>query len=121
MGLPTSALNIVEDTIPTILGHGGCYDQGQAFVLYGKCLTASAPENPFEARKDVILSGIKSFSKALAQFTKVKAIARIKNILCLQAVFYNEINLLSERNQCAFEFHQLDEQYLTTPGNPSLY
>lgn len=121
MGLPTLALNIVEDTIPTILGHGGCYDQGQAFVLYAKCLLASAPESPFEARKKVILSGIEALSKALARFTKVKAIARVKSILCLQAVFYNEINLLPERNQCAFEFRQLDEQYLTTPDNSFLY
>ncbi|XP_032683400.1 anaphase-promoting complex subunit 5 isoform X2 [Odontomachus brunneus] len=121
MSLPTLALNIVEDAIPTILGHGGCYDQGQAFVLYGKCLLASAPESPFETRKEVILSGIKALSKALARFTKVKAIARVKSILCLQAVFYNEINLSLERNQCAFEFRQLDEQYLTTPSNSSLY
>lgn len=121
MGLPTLALELVEDAIPTILGHGGCHDQGQAFTLYGKCLMASAPENPFEARKEVILSGIKALSKALTLFTKIKAIGRMKNILHLQAVFYNEINLLPERNQCAFEFRQLDEQCSTTPGNPSLY
>ncbi|XP_014476776.1 PREDICTED: anaphase-promoting complex subunit 5 isoform X2 [Dinoponera quadriceps] len=121
IGLPTLALNMVEDAIPTILGHGGCYDQGQAFMLYGKCLLTSAPEGPFEARKEAILSGIKVLSKALARFTKVKAIARVKSILYLQAVFYNEINLLPERNQCAFEFRQLDEQYLTTAGNSSLY
>ncbi|XP_012542546.1 anaphase-promoting complex subunit 5 [Monomorium pharaonis] len=121
MGLPILALNLVEDTIPTILGHGGCYDQGKAFMLYGKCLIASAPENPFEVRKEVILSGIKTLSKAQTFFTKVNAIAKVKSIVHLQAVFYNEIDLLSERNQCAFEFRQLDEQYLTTPTDPFLY
>lgn len=121
MGLPTLALELVGDAIPTILGHGGCYDQGQAFMLYGKCLMASAPESPFEARKEVILSGMRALSKAQARFVKIKAISRVKSILHLQAVFYNEINFLPERNQCAFEFRQLDEQYLTTTGNPSLY
>lgn len=121
MGLPVLALNLVEDAIPTILGHGGCYDQGKAFMLYGKCLIASAPENPFEARKEVILSGIKILSKAQALFTKVNAIAKVKSIVHLQAVFYNEIDLLPERNQCAFEFRQMDEQYLTTPTDPFLY
>jgi len=121
MGLPMLALNLVEDAIHTVLGHGGCYDQGKAFMLYGKCLIASAPENPFEIRKEVILSGIKILSKAQTLFTKVNAIAKIKSILHLQAVFYNEIDLLSERNQCAFEFRQMDEQYLTTPTDPFLY
>ncbi|KAL0098394.1 hypothetical protein PUN28_008359 [Cardiocondyla obscurior] len=121
MGLPVLALNLVEDAIPTVLGHGGCYDQGKAFMLYGKCLIASAPEDPFEARKEVILSGIKTLSKAQALFTKVNAIAKVKSIMHLQAVFYNEIDLLPERNQCAFKFRQMDEQYLTSPTNPFLY
>lgn len=120
MGLPTLALNLVEDAIPTILGHGGCYDQGNAFMLYGKCVIASASETAPQMRTKVILSGIKALSKAQALFTKVNAIAKAKNTLHLQAIFYNEINLLSERNQCAFEFRQLNEQYQTST-NPFLY
>lgn len=120
-GLPTLALNLVEDAIPTILGHAGCYDQGKAFMLYGKCLIASAPESPSEARKEVILTGVKALSKAQALFTKVNAIAKIKSTLHLQAVFYNEIDLLLERNRCAFEFRQLGEQYLLASTNPYLY
>lgn len=121
MGLPVLALNLVEDAIPTVLGHSGCYDQGKAFMLYGKCLIASAPDSPSEARKEVILSGIKILSKAQVLFSKVNATAKVKNIMHLRAVFYNEIDLLPERNQCAFEFRQLDEQYLTSPTNPFLY
>lgn len=121
MGLPVLALNLVEDAIPTVLGQGGCYDQGKAFMLYGKCLIASAPESPSEARKEMILSGIKTLSKAQALFTKVNAIAKVKSIMHLRAVFYNEIDLLSERNQCAFEFRQMDEQYPTSPTDLFLY
>ncbi|KAG5328440.1 APC5 protein, partial [Acromyrmex charruanus] len=121
MGLPVLALNSVKNAIPTVLGHGGCYDQGRAFMLYGKCLIASAPEKPFEARKKMILGGIKSLSKAQELFTKVNAIAKVKSIVHLQAVFYNEINFLPERNQCAFEFRQMDEQYLMTPTDQFLY
>ncbi|EZA49509.1 anaphase-promoting complex subunit 5 [Ooceraea biroi] len=121
MGLSTLALNLVEDAIPTILGHGSYYDQGNAFMLYSKCLIASASENSFEARKEIISHGIKALSKAQILFTKVNAIAKIKNTLHLQAILYNEINLPSERNQCAFEYRQLNGQYLTTPINPFLY
>lgn len=121
MGLSTLALNLVEDAIPTILGHGGYYDQGNAFMLYSKCLIASASESSFQKRKEIILLGIRALSKAQILFTKVNAISKIKNTLHLQAIFYNEINLLSERNQCAFEFRQLNEQYLTIPINPFMY
>lgn len=121
MGLPMLALNLVEDAIPTVLGQSGCYDQGKAFMLYGKCLIASAPENSPEARKEVILSGIKILSKAQALFIKVNAIAKVKSVMHLRTVFYNEVDLLSERNQCAFEFRQMDEQYPTSPTNLFLY
>lgn len=121
MGLPTLALNLVEEAIPTILGHGGCYDQGKAFLLYSKCLIASAPESVSEARKETILSGIKVLLKAQALFNKINAVAMVKSTLHLQAVLYNEIDLMPERNQCAFEFRQLDEQYQTSPTNPFLY
>ncbi|EFN74692.1 Anaphase-promoting complex subunit 5 [Camponotus floridanus] len=121
MGLPTLALNMVEEAIPTILGHGGYYDQGKAFMLYGKCLIASASEKSSETRKEAILTGIKTLSKAQALFMKVNAIAKVKSILHLQAVFYNEIDLLLERNRCAFEFRQLSEQYVITSTNLFLY
>jgi len=121
MGLFRLALNLVEDAISTILGHGGCYDQGNALMLYSKCLIASTSKNSFEARKEIILHGIRALSKAQILFTKVNAIAKIKSTLYLQTVFYNEINLSSERNHCAFEFRQLNGQYLTTPINLSLY
>lgn len=121
MGLPTLALNMVEETISTILGHGGCYDQGKAFMLYGKCLIASASEKSSEARKEVILTGIKALSKAQALFTKVNAIAKVKSTLHLQSVFYNEIDFVLERNRCAFEFRQLSEQYVMTSINLFLY
>ncbi|GAB1866350.1 Anaphase-promoting complex subunit 5 [Camponotus japonicus] len=121
MGLPTLALNMVEEAIPTILGHDGCYDQGKAFMLYGKCLIASASEKSSETRKEAILTGIKTLSKAQALFMKVNAIAKVKSTLHLQAVFYNEIDLLLERNRCAFEFRQLSEQYVMTSTNLFLY
>lgn len=121
MGLPTLALNMVEEAIPTILGHGGYYDQGKAFMLYGKCLIASASEKSSETRKEAILTGIKTLAKAQALFMKVNAIAKVKSTLHLQAVFYNEIDLLLERNRCAFEFRQLSEQYAITSTNLFLY
>ncbi|KAK9310347.1 hypothetical protein QLX08_000342 [Tetragonisca angustula] len=120
MGMPTLALNLVEETITQILAHGGYYDQGRAFVLYAKCLVATAPMCE-KTRKGVILKAIKALSKAKNYFTKIEAYGRLRLTLCLESLLYHEIDLKTERNQCAFEFRQLDQQLLTKLDNLSLY
>ncbi|XP_060832174.1 anaphase-promoting complex subunit 5 [Bombus pascuorum] len=120
MGMPTLALNLVEEAITQILAHGGYYDQGRAFVLYTKCLVATAPTCD-KMRKEVILKAIKALSKAKNYFTKVEAYGRLRVTLCLESLLCHEIDLKTERNQCAFEFRQLDQQLLTKLDNLSLY
>lgn len=120
MGMPTLALNLVEDVIVQILAHSGYYDQGRAFVLYAKCLVATAPVCG-KPRKEVILRAIKALSKAKDYFTKVEAYGRLRATACLESLLCHEIDLKNERNQCAFEFRQLDEQFLTKLDNLCLY
>ncbi|KZC12695.1 Anaphase-promoting complex subunit 5 [Dufourea novaeangliae] len=93
---------------------------GRAFVLYAKCLVATAPICG-SARKEIILKAIKALSKAKGCFTKVEAYGRLRDTLCLESLFCHEIDLKIERNQYAFEFRQLDEQFLTKLNNLSLY
>lgn len=118
--MPTLALNLVEEVITQILAHAGYYDQGRAFVLYAKCLVASAPECD-KTRKEAILKAIKALSKAKYYFTKVEAFGRLRSTLCLESLLCEEIDLKTERNQCAFEFRQLDQQLLTKLDNLCLY
>lgn len=118
--MPTLALNLVEEAITQILAHGGYYDQGRAFVLYTKCLVATAPTCD-KTRKGVILKAIKALSKAKNYFTKVEAYGRLRITLCLESLLCHEIDLKTERNQCAFEFRQLDQQLLTKLNNLFLY
>nr|XP_031826496.1 anaphase-promoting complex subunit 5 [Nomia melanderi] len=120
MGMPTLALNLVEEVITQILAHAGYYDQGRAFVLYAKCLVATAPVCG-NARKEVILKAIKALAKAKDCFAKVEAYGKLRATLCLESLLYHEIDLKTERNQCAFEFRQLDEQFFTKLNNLSLY
>ncbi|XP_053994438.1 anaphase-promoting complex subunit 5 [Hylaeus volcanicus] len=120
MGMPTLALNLVEEVIIQILAHAGYYDQGRAFVLYAKCLVATAPTCS-NARKDVILKAIKALAKAKDYFTKVEAYGKLRTTLCLESLLCHEIDLKIERNQCAFEFRQLEEQFPTKLDNLSLY
>ncbi|XP_017876328.1 anaphase-promoting complex subunit 5 [Ceratina calcarata] len=119
MNMSTLALNLVEEVITQILAHGGYFEQGRAFVLYAKCLSANAPTCE-KAKKGVILKAIKALSKAKNCFTKVEAYGRLRTTLCLESLLYHEIDLKTERNQSAFEFCQLNQQ-LSTKYNLSLY
>lgn len=38
---------------------------------------------------------------------------QMPNCNYLQARLYNELGYVTERNRCALEFHQLDQQYPT--------
>ncbi|XP_043461028.1 anaphase-promoting complex subunit 5 [Leptopilina heterotoma] len=120
MGMPYQASKLVDEAIVQILTHGGFYDQGRALVLRAKCLVAtSSPSNP--KHNSAILNAIKSLSKAKAHFHKIEAFGRVKSTLYLLSIFYNELDMKKERNQCAFEFRQLDEQYSAKLNTISLY
>ena len=110
MGMPNQASNFIDEAIVKILAHGGWYDQGRALVLYAKCLLATAPSSGHK-RHDVFRDAIKALVKAKDHFNKVEAFGRKKNTLYLLIRLYHEIDEKEERNQCAFEFRQLDMQY----------
>uniref|UniRef100_A0A6V7I7P8 Cohesin loading complex subunit SCC4 homolog n=1 Tax=Bracon brevicornis TaxID=1563983 RepID=A0A6V7I7P8_9HYME len=120
MGMPNQASNLIDEAIVQILAHGGWYDQARALVLHAKCLVATAPQIP-EKRKLIIQDAIKALLKAKSHFSKVEAFGKVKNTLYLLSLFYNEIDMKADRNQCAFEFRQLDEQYPTKTNTSTLY
>ncbi|XP_015586196.1 anaphase-promoting complex subunit 5 [Cephus cinctus] len=121
MGMPSQAMRLVDNAIIEILSHGGCYDQGRAFVLYAKCLVATAPASSNSIRKSAVQEAIKALSKAKDHFNKVEALGRVKNTLYLQSLLYHELDHKVERNQCAFEFRELDVQFPTKLNTITLY
>lgn len=121
MGLPSLAMNLVDEAIIHILAHSGCYEQGRALILYAKCLVATATSTFRKGRKEIILSAIKALSKAKNHFDKVEAFGKIRTVLSLQSIMYNEIDMKYERNQCAFELRQFEEQFPTKLDNICLY
>ena len=119
--MPFQALNIIRESIITILAHGGLYDQGRAHVSYAKCLSANAFHQTKENKKCMILESIKHLSKARKLFEKLEAIDRLKSTIYLLSVYYNEINMREERNKCAFEFRQLNQQFPTEKNHLVLF
>ncbi|XP_011314211.1 anaphase-promoting complex subunit 5 [Fopius arisanus] len=120
MGMPNQASTLIDEAIVQILAHGGWYDQARALVLHAKCLVATAPQAP-DRRRAIIQDAIKALLKARTHFTKVEAFGKVKNTVYLLSLLYNEVDQKAERNQCAFEFRQFDEQYPTKANTSTLY
>lgn len=113
MGLPSQALKLIDQSLLVILSHGGSYDQGRALLLFAKCKVAAVTGQPVEVRKKALTEAIHILNKVKINFQKTESYNRVKDVLYLQALLYNEIGCVSERKRCALEFRQLDEQYPT--------
>lgn len=119
--MPNHASNIVNEAIVEILAHGGLFDQGRAFVLHAKCLMATASEISTDTKNKMLLEAIKALTKARVAFDKVEAFGRVKSTLYLLCIAYNELNMKIQRNQCAFEYRKLDQQFVSKFDKMSLY
>ncbi|PSN35870.1 Anaphase-promoting complex subunit 5 [Blattella germanica] len=113
MKLPSQALKLINQSLLVILSHGSCYDQGRALLLFAKCKVAAASGKSAEQRKGVLIDAVNMLKEVKISFQKIEAYGRVKDVVYLQALLYNEINYDSERNKCALEFRLLDEQYPT--------
>ncbi|XP_014209635.1 anaphase-promoting complex subunit 5-like [Copidosoma floridanum] len=109
--MPFQALRNVKDAMIHILAHGGLYDQARAYVTYAKVLSANTQNQTAETKKYMMMEAIKHLQKAKKILEKLEANDRLKSTLYLLSVFYNEIGMHDERNKCAFEFKQLDQQF----------
>lgn len=121
MKLPYRASKLVDEAIVQILAHGGLYDQARAFVLYAKCVIATAPSTFDKTRSVILLDAIKALIKAKLAFEKLEAYGRVKSTLYLLCCVYHELNMKYDRNQCAFELRRFDQQYSMNADAHSLF
>lgn len=115
LGLPAQALQLLDEWLLVVLAHGGAYDRGRALLLLAKCRVAAITAGPSsrDERQKVVTEAINSLDRAKALFTQVEAISRVKDVLYLQALLYNEVDCVVGRKKCALEFRALDEQHPT--------
>ncbi|XP_026272663.1 anaphase-promoting complex subunit 5 [Frankliniella occidentalis] len=115
LGLPAQALSLLDEWLLVVLAHGGAYDRGRALLLLAKCRVAAATSLPcsLEDRIRVVTEAINTLERAKTLFTQVEAISRVKDVLYLQALLYNEVDCVLGRKKCALEFRALDEQHPT--------
>lgn len=111
MHMPQHALKSLNICLPQILANGYAYDRGSALLLYAKCLVATSKQLSPENRSVIIRDSTKMLEKVKRNFQQVKAFHKVKDVLYLQAILYNEIDSNDERNRCAKEYRMLNEEY----------
>lgn len=116
MGLPAQALKLMDQSLLVVLSHGGHYDQAQAMSLFVKCKVASSATVPQEIRTEVIAESVRLLKKVRECYKQVEAYSKVKETVYLQALLSHEIGYVKQRNRCAMEFRQLDEQCPTHIG-----
>lgn len=120
--MPYQAMRNVREPIIQILAQGGLYDQARAHITYAKCLSANAAnQTNSEHKRHIMLEAINQLFKAKKILERLEANDRLKSTLYLLSVFYHEIDMPEERNRCAFEFKQLDQQFPTEKNHVILF
>ncbi|KAI0218824.1 Anaphase-promoting complex subunit 5 [Lamellibrachia satsuma] len=113
LGMPRQALLLIEGALVPILSYNCLFDHARALYLYTRCAVAAATLEGATKKKAALLSGIQTLAEVIQWFKEVEAYQRTKDAIYYQVRLYNELGYVTERNRCALEFHQLDQQYPT--------
>ncbi|GIX68288.1 anaphase-promoting complex subunit 5 [Caerostris extrusa] len=113
LGLPKQALIILDQIFVSILTNGNLYDIGCCYFLYARCLAFSIMQNGSKNHvllKKTIFKAISMSNKAFKTFKVIKAVQKMKSILCWQAYTYNYLGMKAERNDLAYRYRNLDDE-----------
>lgn len=111
MGMPQQALKLIRNCMETILANGGIYDCAKTQFLFVRCLVAAELD-----RKDKIARLCETLSildECIQGFMKLEAYPKVKDIYIYLATFYDDVNMVPERNKWAYKFRDLEEQFST--------
>ncbi|TRY65613.1 hypothetical protein DNTS_015216 [Danionella cerebrum] len=110
LGIPEQALVLVQDVLESVLAHGSLMDKGRALLLTARCqmaVTRDSPEHRLPA--DVELA-VHTLDEAAVYFSRLDCKDRMRDIYYLQARLHHTLGNISQRNQCAMVFRQLDQE-----------
>lgn len=110
MNLPNQALKIITKVMPCVLANGCNFDIARSLLLFTKCTVASVAKASRSLKNDTLHKCAIMLDKVIYFLQLDNAISKIRDILHFQAIIYDEINLISERNKCAYEYRILEEQ-----------
>uniref|UniRef100_T1IR26 Anaphase-promoting complex subunit 5 n=1 Tax=Strigamia maritima TaxID=126957 RepID=T1IR26_STRMM len=114
LGISSQALTLLNQVMVSVLTNGSVLDRARANFLYAKCIMAQASKQEKEIRQNAWFAAIGIISNAIDDFNKIEAYDRVRDAMHIQARVYNELGFIAERNKCALNFRQLNEQYEST-------
>ncbi|KAK6195948.1 hypothetical protein SNE40_001269 [Patella caerulea] len=112
MKLPEQALGLLERNMLPVLTNGSIYDQARTLYCYARVQVACARHSQ-QDKKSALLSAVSVMNLVIELFKKVEAHHRVKDGVYYQARLYNDLGYTAERNKCAHDFKQLDQQHPT--------
>ena len=113
IGMYGQALKTIRNCMETILADGGLYDNAKTMFLFVKCLVAAQTSNEEKLKK--INETLSILETCVAQFNKLEAYAKVKDVYIYLAQLYNKLGMPSERNKFALKFREMDKQFPTPP------
>lgn len=116
MNLPNQALKIINRVIPCVLANGCNFDIARSLLLFTKCTIASAIMENTTSKDYTLRKCANMLDKVMYYLQLDNAYSKIRDILYLQAILYDEINLINERNKCSYEYRILEEQFNICDG-----
>jgi anaphase-promoting complex subunit 5 len=111
-GMPGQALKSLKSGMEVILENGGLYDKAKTVFLFVKCLLAAS--STAEEKLKTLNKSLALLNDCFEQFMKLECYTKAKNVYYFLATFYDEQEMYDERNNFAFKFRVLDEQYPTS-------
>lgn len=109
MNMKEEALRTIKLNIENILSNGGIYDKGKALFLFCQCVIATTVTKERKMKKMEKIS--EELQLAIKYFTKLECWQKVKSVYWFMAKLYNELDKNNERNQCAYKFRLIVEDY----------
>jgi len=122
------ALEIMDSILPQVLTHEDLWLQSLCLLIEAKCLMAKLSDGLFigdsdndkkDHKKQQLFDILSVLEKALGGFKKLESYDEIKEIVYLQALIFNEVGLVQERDQKAKEFHNIEKIILNNRNKNS--
>ncbi|KAJ8300146.1 hypothetical protein KUTeg_021665 [Tegillarca granosa] len=111
MKLSVQAINLLDKYMIHILSHGSVFDKARTMYCYTKCLVGA--KAGASDRISGLNSAVSILNTVIEYFRKIEAFGRVKDAIYFQARLYHELGYMAERNKCAYQFKQLNQQYPT--------
>lgn len=114
-GLVSKAEALLNEMIIDALANGTCLQKGMLFFLQYQCLKSGSKINS-DADKSTLLHSLSLLDKCLQHFSKGNFKQKIKDVYNEQAITFNKLDYIQERNKSSTQYRLLHERLKEMPN-----